>query len=791
MKNAFNKKRLYGLQKPLFLIFCICLNSIHENIIHAQCKLDYSHYNLVYEDQFNYPNLANFLAVQATAKSGIKQPYWEHMPSDPLWGWGSEEYNVNQLSFPTPGLLRLTCEPYPATFTNPIGRFVTHKSGMVMLYWDLDNQIRPNSPGVAYGMFEARIRLPKGDKWPAFWLTGNHETEIDIIEGNDKGASNNVHNWDIPYGSSHLQCMYDLHKKGDALWEDFHKYTVVWTPNKITFFFDGRETRTVPASMLPTGPNPSQLIISLQTNGWTWNHDQAPDFMDIDYVRIYKPCIQMGNGCKPTTYLTPADYEISFKTNNEWINHTLYDPTGSLKSVNEDYGSIAIDRSSPTNDVYYRGTDDNIYKGSRIDNDHWTNTMISETGVPRYDVKGDVVYNATHQIIVYKDKDDYIRYLYESTPGVFYSAHFDLSLSPVYKVSETPGSIKVAGDGDIIYVGKIDNKIHRLQFSSSIWIHSVIGNYPTPGQLVKGDIQVGNDIYELYYKGMDNKLQGIWYNSGIFNCVYIDINPGIGFPINDKPGSMVLSNHQILYRGTDDKLHRFYWDVTWLHQAIPHFDPMGKDLIFGNVCSNDSDGIVYTGKDGRMQSFYTDMFGNWYHVWIDDYFNTPDYLSYDPTVTATASSNTVWDGSRIYYAAKNKVFMNFTFEPCERIICDPSTVVPGDYNKKLPPQDSSLAIAATSNSHDRMSAGYASSRPTVIISPNPSTGNITITNSKNQEDHKAQVILVNMFGAQVYSEVIKFNKGKSYLRLNLSPGLYLLQIKNELGDMYQEKIIIK
>jgi beta-glucanase (GH16 family) len=159
-----------------------------------------------------------------------------------------------------------------------------------------------------YGYFEMEAKLPYGKgTWPAFWLF-NHEAgahpyrpEIDILEAYAGGGPNS--GWSDsalrptafastvwpngieggPHaGSKTFQNLGDLSA-------GFHKYAVKWEPNKITFYFDGKEMYSVNASM----SNRMYMILDL----WYGSASGSPDdstpqgkgnSYEVNYVRAWQ-----------------------------------------------------------------------------------------------------------------------------------------------------------------------------------------------------------------------------------------------------------------------------------------------------------------------------------------------------------------------------------------------------------------------------------------------------------------------------------------------------------------------
>ena len=97
-------------------------------------------------------------------------------------------------------------------------------------------------------MFEIRCKVPSVyGQYSAFWMKGNEAwpPEIDAFEYNatfPNHAFSGVH-YGPSLGSNSANCYvhYDL---PFDISQDFHTWTVVWTPTQITWFLDGREIKT-------------------------------------------------------------------------------------------------------------------------------------------------------------------------------------------------------------------------------------------------------------------------------------------------------------------------------------------------------------------------------------------------------------------------------------------------------------------------------------------------------------------------------------------------------------------
>lgn len=165
----------------------------------------------------------------------------------------------------------------------------------------------------AYGRFEARIKIPKGEgMWPAFWLLGENinkvdwpqSGEIDIMEniGKEPGTVyGSLHGpSSSPKGNKKIGTS-DLSKpfrlpEGQKFADDFHLYAVEWEPATIRFYVDTNLYATFNKTDWPAGEpwvfdHPFFILLNLAVGGdWPGAPDKTTKFpqkMLIDYVRVY------------------------------------------------------------------------------------------------------------------------------------------------------------------------------------------------------------------------------------------------------------------------------------------------------------------------------------------------------------------------------------------------------------------------------------------------------------------------------------------------------------------------
>ena len=154
---------------------------------------------------------------------------------------------------------------------------------------------------IQYGRIDIRARLPKGQGiWPAQWMLGANIDavgwpvcgEIDIMElvGHEPDK---VHGT-VHYDNSGYATSSDSYKLSSGDFSDkFHVFTLVWEPNKMTWYVDGNVmgdfSRT--SGGYPFNA-PFFFIFNVAVGGrWPGNPDQTtvfPQTMEVDYIRVFQ-----------------------------------------------------------------------------------------------------------------------------------------------------------------------------------------------------------------------------------------------------------------------------------------------------------------------------------------------------------------------------------------------------------------------------------------------------------------------------------------------------------------------
>lgn len=156
----------------------------------------------------------------------------------------------------------------------------------------------------AYGRIESRIKVPSGaGLWPAFWSLGTdigenpwpQSGEIDFMEFVGR-LPNEVFGTIHGPGYSGGQSFGNIHTFDEEVSEDFHTFTVDWTPKRIVWSVDGIEYHeAVPADVAPNEwvfEHPFFLLLNTAVGGNFGGPVGAdttfPQSMTIDYVRVQR-----------------------------------------------------------------------------------------------------------------------------------------------------------------------------------------------------------------------------------------------------------------------------------------------------------------------------------------------------------------------------------------------------------------------------------------------------------------------------------------------------------------------
>lgn len=178
-----------------------------------------------------------------------------------------------------------------------------------------------NTASWRYGRFEIRAKMPKGiGTWPAIWFLSPLRTpsvpgppqprkaDGSEVEGPDRGTNDGESNQgeiDLmeTWGSEPNKSAVHIHgTKGETpsasvslkdMYSTYHIYALEWYPDHMDFFLDDKKILTYKKDEM-TGwsfDKPMYLIMNIACGGPDEpapNDNNLPQFMTVDYVRVYK-----------------------------------------------------------------------------------------------------------------------------------------------------------------------------------------------------------------------------------------------------------------------------------------------------------------------------------------------------------------------------------------------------------------------------------------------------------------------------------------------------------------------
>ncbi|WP_430468499.1 family 16 glycosylhydrolase [Winogradskyella ouciana] len=319
-------------------------------------ELDVIYNDLVWADEFD-------------GNGSIDSNNWFHqtqLPAGGNWFNGEEQHYTNRIenSYVDNGFLNIVA--IKESFTD---------QGETKQY----TSARLNSKfAFTYGRVDVRAKLPEGDgTWPAIWTLGKNINEdgaywdnqgfgttnwpacgeIDVME-HGLGATNTVSSalhTPSSFGATENYQSYAL----DDVANNFHVYSMNWSPNQITFMIDGVGFYTYNPSVKNADTWPfdedQYLLLNIAMGGVSGTID--PNFtqsiMVIDYVRVYQNTLSVDEKFenKFSAYPNPASSYINIKSNSNIEKLELYNTSGQL----------VINYNQSTNRINVKGLKSGIY----------------------------------------------------------------------------------------------------------------------------------------------------------------------------------------------------------------------------------------------------------------------------------------------------------------------------------------------------------------------------------------------------------------------------------------------
>ena len=157
-----------------------------------------------------------------------------------------------------------------------------------------------------YAKIDIRAKLPKGrGTWPAFWMLGVNWGKTNWPECGEIDIMEHVgYDPQLIHGTIHTKAYNHVLKtqKGktiniDTPYNEYHVYSLVWTPEKIEFLLDGIVYNSIQNEHKTTDEWPFDQPFHLKLNvavGGGWGGQKGiddsifPQQMIVDYVRVYQ-----------------------------------------------------------------------------------------------------------------------------------------------------------------------------------------------------------------------------------------------------------------------------------------------------------------------------------------------------------------------------------------------------------------------------------------------------------------------------------------------------------------------
>ncbi len=796
----------------------------------GQCKAlwhDEGVYEVVFEDNFDY----------ASTSDPAFQANWHVLDTNE--GWGREFYRPEQVSI-VAGNLVLTADKDIQTFGT---KEKYYRSGGVSIKNQVDPKINTwDTTGFYYGVLEFNVIIPTGnydvaDMWPALWTFSGGGTEIDLVDrivngdsilssvldwkeapsiwlpslwdtvsvtpGVDYFEHNHVYNdGDIVKSGGHyfknisgrdIECEQHSFITSQKHWNTgenystmFNRIAVSWEPSKVTFYVNDREIGTINSDQVPTYKKTSNVIMTLQASWQGKWEGIMQDYMIIDYVKIYKP---IGHDEDVSPY-------PEYKTEEEYMYTDISSSADGYSLVHSDPNSILCNPDN-SNEVFYRGTDNQLYSAILQPDGSWVVTDLA----PGYaysvgdKVLGDLIFSE-HKLI-YKGQNQRIQ-CFARPMGTWVHWYIDDDWGTWdHYASTEAGALAVNSSGAIFYQGW-DNKLHRFEWSGVLndWVWTRIPYSYAPNEYIDGDVVIGGTS-QVFYKGEDDRIQNFYFSGGVYNHGYVDNSGGTAYKVSDFSNRLTISNEDKLYYvGQDRKIHTFYWDGGWIHSYLDNWNAPNPSYINGTgnfnyhkssfagaapfLDPNDptNNTIYYFGMDGRLQQLKNDA-GILNHSWIDDYWNTDYHAAFlSPYFTTNTASVDIMPNGTIVFAQYQGKLSSLKIDACENL--NPGDDRFGYVDLRMP-----NVTGEGEQFETDIEPLYLENN--LKLFPNPATDHVNMISSQEDIQH---VVVYSVSGVMIFEEKDIDAKNYDLNLLNLSEGIYLVSILVESGEI-QEKLVIK
>ncbi len=256
------------MKRPL-LFFLISVQMI---VCLGQTVLNDPHWELLWEDHFNYLDLSTWAVRNNFDHYGEPQVY-TNRPNNVYISDGNLVLSITEESYHCTNINSWACN----------NEWYSYTSGWVETL---------SSKNVQYGLIQSRIKVPYGyGLWPAFWtfigsgVSGVNAAEIDIFEMLGTLPSNIV-TTNIHTDYNNEPNNYQEHNMGNYA-NAYHNYAVAWSPSKIVWYVDEQPIRISNNHGIV---DPVRIILNIAITPQALPNASTtlPSKMYIDFVKVYE-----------------------------------------------------------------------------------------------------------------------------------------------------------------------------------------------------------------------------------------------------------------------------------------------------------------------------------------------------------------------------------------------------------------------------------------------------------------------------------------------------------------------